>query len=164
MRPGDKGYVDPRSDAVRNQPILINSGEDEFVDDPEIPQEGSDNPEEEGPVVDTGVQQNKDVETDPGEGCSTTRNNKKVTTKARTRSLTPEKTQNKKSSRSRSSRPRSRNERSSRRSRNKTRTRYDDSSDSSSRSGSRVTTRSRKLRKSRSKSDSRSGSFSSLSD
>ena len=100
LRPGDECYVDPRSDAVRNQPILINSGEDEFVDDPEIPQKGSDNPQEAGPVVDTGGQLNKDVETDPGEGCSTTRNKEKGTTKARTRSLTPEKTKNEKSLRS----------------------------------------------------------------
>ena len=38
LRPGDEGYIEPRSDAVQNQPILINSGKDEFVDDPEIPQ------------------------------------------------------------------------------------------------------------------------------
>ena len=68
LRPRDEGYIDPRSDAVQNQPILTNSGEDEFVDDPEILQKDySNNQQEEGLAEDSSVHLQKDMETYPGE-------------------------------------------------------------------------------------------------
>ena len=103
LRPGDEGYIDPRDKVVQDQPILINSGEedrgvvdnpeDQQIDDPVVQQE-----DEQEFVNDPDVQHlNPVIEDDAEEGSSHTKNIKKddkVPTKTRTRSLTPEKTKN----------------------------------------------------------------------
>ena len=172
LRPGDEGYIDPRDKVVRDQPILVNSGEEdqELVDDPDdqqtvghFVQQG----DEQEFVDDPEVQHlNPAIEINAEDGSSRLKNitkDEEVPTKIRTRSLTPEKAKNNnKSTRSRSSRPRYRETRSSKK--NRTRKRYEESSDSGSRSSSRAVTRSRKKLRSESERDSRSSSFTSSSE
>ena len=159
---------------VQDQPILINSGEEDqgLVDDPDDQQTVDPfvQQEDEQEFVDNPDVQhlNPVIEVDAEEGSSRTKNIKKdekVPTKTRTRSLTPEKAKNdNKSTRSRSSRPRYRDVRLSKRNRTKTRKRYEESWDSGSRSSSRAVTRSRKMLRPESERDSRLCSFTSSSE
>ena len=79
LRPGDEGYIDPRDKVVQDQPILINSGEedrgvvddpeDQQIDDPVVQQE-----DEQEFVNDPDVQHlNPVIEVDAEEGSSHTK-------------------------------------------------------------------------------------------